>query len=383
MTMPREFIAKQAERRDTPCLFGIAGPPGGGKTMSALLLATGIKQDRGGDIVLIDTDGDRSLAYAPRPGEKADGVHTFDFKHVSFPPPYKPTDFLAAIRQQLPSKPACIIVDSMSEEHEAEGGVLDWHETELQRMAGDDWQKRDRMTNAAWIKPKADRRAMINGLIQIKTVPLILAFRAREKTKPLKDDRGKMIPTNIGWSPIAPPEIVHMMTVFCLLPVRADGVPMWKGSTVYEDFSIKLPDQFRGVLKEGERLNSAMGVRISRWARGEAVFEGAPTTQRQQSPQDARATSDDDTFPGDRKPAQTATTSPTAPLPLETRIAAFLDRMKSAPTKIKADAMWKAAEGLRADVDRADPERLVDMQTAYDDQLMVIEMAEAEERAGA
>jgi len=381
--MPREFIAKKAERKNTPCLFALSGPPGCGKTTSALMLATGIKQDRGGEIYLIDTDGDRALACAPRPGDKPDFKETFDFTHISFVPPFRPSAFKDAIRQFVKPDTAAIIIDTLSSEHEGEGGVLDWHETELQRMAGDDWAKRDKMTQAAWIKPKAERRAMIEALIQIKSVPIIVTFRAREKTKPIKNEQGKVVPTNVGWTPIAPTEIVDMMTVFCLLPRRADGVPMWRGSTQYEDFSIKFPAQFRGVLKEGEAINAGMGVRISRWARGENVFEGAPTTQRQQSPQDARATSDDDTFPGDRKPAQTATTSPTAPLPLETRIAAFLDRMKSAPTKIKADAMWKAAEGLRADVDRADPERLVDMQTAYDDQLMVIEMAEAEERAGA
>lgn len=267
--MPREFVAKPAIREQVPLLVGLGGPPGAGKTFSALVLAAGIQRHRGGDIVALDTESNRMLAYAPRKGEKADNLNTFDFKHVPFSPPFRSLDFLDAVRQQLPSKPAAIIVDSASDEHEGEGGLLDFHDRELDRMAGNDWSKRERVGQAAWIKPKGERREMMNGFLQIMT-PLIFCFRAREKTKQVKNDNGKMTPTNIGWTPIAPPEIVHSMTLFCLLPIRSDGVPMWRGNTAYEDFSIKLPRQFQGIFPEGKRLDADMGFRMSEWAMGDA-----------------------------------------------------------------------------------------------------------------
>lgn len=282
--MARDFTPKQAIREAVPLLLGVSGPPGSGKTNSSLLLATGIKADRGGDIIFLDNDGDRAKSYAPRAGEKPNFIDTFDFLHVSFDPPYSPLDFKAIIKHQLQYKPACIIVDSMSMEHEGDGGVLSWQEAELTRMAGEDWGKRERMNQAAWKEPKRARIEMINFILGIKT-PVIFCFKAREKTKQLKNDKGKMVPTNVGWTPIAPPEIVGSMTLFCLLPIRADGVPMWKGNTAYEDFSIKLPAQFRGFLQEGKALNQEMGRAMSEWARGVAptgFVHDAGTTKPQE-----------------------------------------------------------------------------------------------------
>lgn len=281
----RDFTATKGIRSKTPLLIGMSGPPGSGKTMSAIRLATGIKNDRGGPIIFLDTDGDRGKHYCPRDGEAPDGKNTFDIEHVSFQPPYSPLDFLEAINQQLKRDPACIIVDSASDEHEGPGGVLSMADAYLDRVAGNDYAKRDRMKSASWIEPKAERLAFINGVNRIK-VPIIFCFRAREKTKPLKDEQtGKVKPTNIGWTPIAPPEIVGMMTLFCLLPNRSDGIPMWKGSTSYEDFSIKLPIQFRGMIRDGAQVDEEMGRAMSEWARGApptGFQHAAGTTQGQE-----------------------------------------------------------------------------------------------------
>jgi hypothetical protein len=277
--MPRDFTPKPAVRSKQPLLLGVSGPPGAGKTKSSLILATGIKADRGGDIIFLDNDGDRGLQYAPLAGQKPDFVHTFDFHHVTFDPPYNSSEFKDAILQNVARNPACIIVDVMSAEHEGEGGLLEYHEAELSRMAGDDWAKRDRMTQAAWIKPKRARLEMINTIMKIKT-PIIFNFKAREKTKQLKNAQGKLVPTNIGWTPIAPAEIIGSMTLFCLLPNHADGVPMWKGNTTYEDFSIKLPGQFRDFIRDGEPLSQEMGRAMSEWARGVNRGDGDHQTEK-------------------------------------------------------------------------------------------------------
>ena len=261
----RIFEVKQAVQGDDPLLIAMIGPPGGGKTYSALRLATGMKQVRGGDIVVIDTEGGRSKKYASE----------FAFLHVQFDPPYRPTDFLAAINQQVARKAAAIIIDSASDEHEGEGGVLDWHDTELDRMAGDDWSKRERMTQAAWIKPKRDRIALTTGLLRI-SVPLIFCFRAREKTKQVANDRGKMVPTNIGYMPIAPSELIHAMDLTCILPPRAEGVPVWKSDKAGEDFIIKLPNYLKPFIEAGTPLNEQMGAAFARWAQGGSASPAHP-----------------------------------------------------------------------------------------------------------
>ena len=223
-------------------------------------------------MVLLDTERNRALKYAPSPGKKANGIDHFDFLHVPFAPPFGSLDFRDAVMQQRAHKPACIIIDSMSDEHEGDGGLLDMHEKNLDRMAGDDWAKRERVGQAAWIKPKAERLEMLGDFMQMMT-PVIFCFRAREKVKQIKNDRGKMEPTNIGWTPIAPPEIIHSMDLFALLPIRSDGVPMWKGGTAYEDFTIKLPRQFAGLFPEGAAINQQMGQAMSIWAMGDAPVD--------------------------------------------------------------------------------------------------------------
>lgn len=248
-TQVRTFEATEAARGEEPLLIGMVGPPGGGKTYSALLLARGMQEVRGGDIILIDTEGGRAKKYADE----------FKFLHVPFDPPHRPEDFLAAIKQQIARKPACIIVDSMSDEHEGEGGYLEWHDEMVPRMGGNEW--------AAWAKPKASRKKLITGLNRIK-VPLIFTFRAREKTQAKKNGNKTEI-TNIGWMPVAPLEIVHGLDLTCILPPRANGVPVWESSKIGEDFIIKLPNFLAKLFNQDVALSAETGKALARWARGD------------------------------------------------------------------------------------------------------------------
>jgi hypothetical protein len=170
------------------------------------------------------------------------------------PPGARSDVFLEAIMQQLPSKPAAIVVDSMSDEHSA---YLEWHDEMVPKMGGNEW--------AAWSKPSAARKKLINGILKIK-VPLIFTFRAKEKTK---QDGKKVI--NIGWQPVAPLEIVHTLDLACLLPPRADGVPVWKSDKIGEDFILKLPNYLAPFIEAGKPLDENMGAAFARWAKGDSA----------------------------------------------------------------------------------------------------------------
>lgn len=251
MAPARKFEAKPATLTEVPLLIGIVGPPGGGKTMSALRLAKGMQAVRPGPVVVIDTESGRALKYAPE----------FEFLHVDFRPPFVPEEFLNAVTQQIGQNPCAVIIDSLSDEHDGTGGVLDWHDRDVPNMGGNEW--------AAWAKPKASRRKMINGFLQIKT-PLIFTFRAREKTKTEKIN-GKNVPVNIGYQPIAPSEVIYALDLTCILPPRANGVPVWKSDKVGEDFIIKLPKYLQHCFHEGEALNEKTGELLARWAKGGAT----------------------------------------------------------------------------------------------------------------
>lgn len=274
---PRKFApAVQSLRGEEPLLIGLIGPPAGGKTVSALRLATGMRRVRPGPIVLIDTEGGRSRKYSPEPGKAVDLARLqFDFLRVDMTPDFRSHDFLAAIKAQLPLNPAAIIVDSLSDEHEGEGGYLEWHDKiatakrgEPGYVGGNEW--------AAWAMPKASRKRLMSGLMQIK-VPLLFTFRAREKTKtePGKNG-GRDTIVNIGFMPVAPLEIVHGLDLTCILPPRANGVPVWTSEKVGEDFIVKLPDFLAPLIRDGA-LSEDTGEALARWAMGSAQAAKAAT----------------------------------------------------------------------------------------------------------
>lgn len=261
--MSRIFQANNAVRKEVPLILSIFSPSGGGKTWSALEIATGIQEVYGGEIVGIDTESLRMLHYAYDETTKKG----FKFKHIPFVPPFSPADYMAAGEYALSQKPACIIWDSASHEHDGPGGLLEMHETELDRMAGQDYARRDKMNLAAWIKPKGERRKFINWMVQTN-VPMIFLFRARELTKLLGGNGEKSRMVDMGFTPIGATEFVFESVASFFLPPRANGVPDWKSQLPNERMMMKQPEQFKELLKDGVRLSRDVGKQMALWAKG-------------------------------------------------------------------------------------------------------------------
>jgi hypothetical protein len=261
------YQAVPAIRSEEPLLLGMIGPPGGGKSLSSLRLAKGIQSVRGGDIIVIDTEGGRSRKYND----------LIPFNIVELPPTARSNDFIDCIQAQLPSKPAAIIVDSMSDEHLS---YLEWHDEMVPKSGGNEW--------AAWAKPAAARKKLIAGILKIK-VPLIFTFRARDKTK----QEGRKV-INIGWQPVAPLEIVHTLDLTCILPPRADGVPVWKSDKIGEDFIIKLPNYLAPFIETGKPLCEEMGAAFANWAKGSPPIQATKPAALEADPAGGAAGTNDD-----------------------------------------------------------------------------------------
>ena len=239
----RKFEPKQAVRASVPLLVGLMGPSGSGKTVSALRIAAGIQTVTGGDVHYIDTEARRALHYADK----------FNFKHIQFDAPFGSLDYLAAIDQSVKAGAGVIVIDSASHEHEGPGGMLDYHDAELNRMAGDDYRKRESMKMLAWQKPKAARRKLINGILQMNA-NFVFCFRAKQTVKPMKVD-GKTQIVPLGFMPIAGDEFLFEMTVNCLLLPNSGGIPTWQSDNVGEKQMMKLPMQFREFFDERKPLD--------------------------------------------------------------------------------------------------------------------------------
>lgn len=256
----RTFEDGVAVRGRLPLLIGLMGPSGGGKTFSALRLATGIQRVTGGDIFYIDTEARRALHYAER----------FHFRHVPFSPPFSPLDYLGAIQHCVSKKAGVVVVDSMSHEHEGPGGVLEMHDQLQQELAAKWKTSMENANMAAWKEPKGQRRRLINTVLQCPT-NFIFCFRAKEKVKvATKKQRqaGEDSVQQLGFMPIAGEEFVFEMTVNCLLMPNAGGVPTWQSDERGERMMIKLPEQFREVFTDSVPLSEDIGEALARWAEG-------------------------------------------------------------------------------------------------------------------
>ena len=165
---------RPATRENVALMIGLAGASGSGKTFSAMRLAKGIAGDK--PFAVIDTEAGRAKHYAD----------TFRFDHADLKPPFTPDAYAEAIAAADTAGYPVIVVDSFSHEHAGEGGMLDMHEAEYQRLGG-----RDSVKMTAWIKPKGAHRRMVSRLLQIRA-HMILCLRAEEKIDMVKNQDGKI-----------------------------------------------------------------------------------------------------------------------------------------------------------------------------------------------
>lgn len=246
------FQFRPAVRENVGLLIGLAGGTGSGKTMSAFRLASGIAGDK--PFAVVDTENRRALHYAEK----------FKFEHADFKPPFNPLRYADAIKTADDAGFPVIVVDSASHEHAGEGGILDMQESELERMAGNDYKKRETCKMAAWIKPKGEHKAMVSRLLQVRA-HLILCFRAEEKIEMVRGEDGKMkiVPKRSltgldGWIPICEKNLPYEMTCSFLLTADAPGIPK----------PIKLQEQHKHLFPIDRPIDEQSGRALAAWASG-------------------------------------------------------------------------------------------------------------------
>ena len=263
--MTRTFQDTEAVRSQVNLMLGLVGASGSGKTGSALELAHGIQEVTGGEIYMIDTESKRGLHYA---GAKmfSDPAKVFKYRHIDLKAPFSPLDYLAALEHAVSKGAKIIIVDSMSHEHEGPGGVLEMHEAELNRIAGDDEGKRNRVSMLAWAKPKAERRRLINSILQMPAM-FVFCFRAKEKIKLVKGQD----PKPLGFMPIAGEEFVFEMTQNFLLYPASLGIPTWTPHEDGEKLMTKSFEPFKVIFKEAKSISAWHGRQMALWAKGGAT----------------------------------------------------------------------------------------------------------------
>lgn len=251
--MPFEF--RPAKRENVGLLLGLAGGTGSGKTYTAMRLASGICGDK--PFAVIDTEAGRAKHYAD----------FFRFDHGDLRAPFRPGAYVEAILAADKAGYPAIVVDSMSHEHAGEGGVLDWHDEELERLTKGDAGRRDAMKMVAWITPKTAHKQMVQQLLQVRA-HLLLCFRAEPKIEIAKDGAKTVVREkqglNVGpggWTAITDKQLMFELTASFMFFAERPGVPV----------PIKLQEQHRALFPPDQVITEASGAAVAAWARGGAV----------------------------------------------------------------------------------------------------------------
>lgn len=253
------FTFKKAFREGVSLWINLIAGTGGGKTYTGMRLASGMSG--GKPFAVIDSENRRALHYADQ----------FTFDHADLRAPFRPEAYADAICAADAAGYPVIMVDSGSHVWAGDGGVLDWQEEELDRMAGSDYGKRERVKMAAWIKPKAAHKKMVQKILQIKA-HLILCLRAEEKIEMVKKD-GKLeiqkkqsLTGKDGWIPVCDKNLPFEATSSFLLLASNPGVP----------YPIKLQEQHKDFFPTDKPITEESGKRIAEWAKGSAAPRPLP-----------------------------------------------------------------------------------------------------------
>lgn len=236
-------------------VLGCSGMSGGGKTHSAIRVATGLS-------------GEKPFAFASTENNK-ESIFSRAYRfHVDrIDPPYKPSAYAEKIIAAEKEGFSTLVIDSGSHMQEGEGGMIDWHEKEVDRLSDGRAARREAYNWPAWAKPKQDLAKLIQ-VILATPLNLIFCLRAAERSEMKEVERDgrkvkEIVPKQTlsgfrGIVPICPKELPYELIASLVLLPDAPGVPR----------PIRVPYGFdlESALEEDGRLGEKFGRALGAWA---------------------------------------------------------------------------------------------------------------------
>lgn len=186
--MNNTITLRKAERHQVKLKIGLFGPTGSGKTYSALKLARGMSSawDK---VAIIDTENGSGDLYS----------NLGEYNIISLAPPFTPERYVEAIKAAEGAGMEVIVIDSVSQEWDGKGGLLDYVES----LGG-------RVTD--WAKATPRHRAFIQGILQ-SPCHIITTARTEQDYSIEKDSQGKTKVTKVGLKEIQRKGFDYEMTI--------------------------------------------------------------------------------------------------------------------------------------------------------------------------
>lgn len=204
----------------------LTSPSGGGKSYTALRLASGIAKKADSRIAYIGTEGSRDKFYS----------NEFDYDLLQLEDPFTDNSYIDAIEEAIDGGYKVLIIDSLSHEWK---WLNDLHD----KMPGNSFQN--------WGKLKPRHRKFMDTILN---APIHIIATARGKDEWVMEDKGgKQVPKKVGLGAQQDKDVTYEYTVSFMIE---------------QDTHIASPDKDNTHLFEGryEILTEKDGEKLYDWA---------------------------------------------------------------------------------------------------------------------
>ena len=226
---------QKAERKQAVIKLALQGPSGSGKTYSSLLLAYGLIGNWN-QIAVIDTENNSSHLYS----------HLGNFNVLSLSEPFSPERYSEAIKTCQKAGMKVIIIDSISQEWEGNGGIIESHGS----MAGNSF------TN--WNKVTPRHNAFVQEMLQ-SPCHIIATIRSKQDYV-LTDKNGKMVPEKVGLKGVTRDGMDYEFTLVLDLDIKHQATPSKDRTGLFSN-----PIPFM--------ITEQIGSKIKMWCLGEDLIK--------------------------------------------------------------------------------------------------------------
>lgn len=221
---------RKAERQKAKLRVGLSAVSGGGKTISALLIAYGITGDWN-KIAMIDSESGSGELYA---GDKRFDIGEYNYLRIDAP--YTPESYIKAIKmcEDEPSIEV-IIVDSITHEWSGKGGCL-----EIQSAIGGRYQD--------WAVVTPRHQKFIDAILSSRC-HVITTVRRKTDYEMSKDDKGKMVIEKGGLKEVTREDFEYELTVNLQLDVKHNATASKDRTGLFMD-----EPEFKPSIETGKML---------------------------------------------------------------------------------------------------------------------------------
>lgn len=214
---------RKAARQKAKIRLGLSAVSGGGKTMSALLIARGLCDDWS-EIALIDTENGSGDLYA----------HLGDYNILPLQAPYTPENYIKAIKDcENTEGIKVVIIDSISHEWDGKGGCLEI----LDSMGGkfQDWAK---------VTPR--HQAFIDSILQCKC-HVITTVRRKQDYQMIQDGNKTKV-EKAGLREVTREGFEYEVTINLELDIRHNATASKDRTGMFMDKPGFIPSQQTGAM---------------------------------------------------------------------------------------------------------------------------------------